>query len=117
MVRPFSLSCVFEVCSGLNSGLDMRGKPVRYGAKVRLKHRGTDQWLTLNPEVPAEMDSACSAMRLAHDASGGVSVLVFAPRVKTRVAGDPVRPPSPPGSGRRMHDIPRPPHCSVAARD
>ena len=50
-MRPFSLSCVFEVCSGLSSGLDMRGKPVRYGAKVRLKHRGTDQWLTLNPEV------------------------------------------------------------------
>ena len=49
---------------------------------------------------PAEVDSACGVMYLTGDSGEGVNILVFAPKIKTRVPGDPVRHRRPPPRGR-----------------
>ena len=48
ITRPFSLVAAFEICAAEDDDLeDLIGTPVSFGNRIRLKHRGSGNWLMI----------------------------------------------------------------------
>jgi hypothetical protein len=97
IIRPFALVAAFkiEVPEAEADSLDEHGQ-ITFGAKIKLRHVGTDQLLMVNPDKVAEATPAALHAFLYSDGKSGVDPppknaygdFALEPKLKTRHEGD-----------------------------